>query len=238
MHVILEMPNGGQIWLGGLRASGQVPVMVQNGIAAIVSCQKAAPPVKDSRMKVLGEVDGVGLLAGQVPVSELGRLMAAVSSILEQGQKVLFACGSGSYRAGLVCACQLLFLTQSEPDVVVSHIQSLRNVVNFGQVPTGGRASEYEKLHCRPIPSPWAWLLENKAILAGLRPDDLQQAQPVILNYVRTPSQFRLMALNSGAYKQDAEMVALRPKAKAKAAPGAARVSDTEARLTDAAPNH
>lgn len=230
MHVILEMENGGQIWLGGLGASGQVPVMLQNGIAAIVTCQKAAPPAKDSRIKVLGEVDGVGLLAGQVSFPELGRVMVAVHRMLEQGQKVLFACGSGSYRSGLVCACQLMFMTQADPELVASHIQSLRNVVNFGQVPTGGRASDYERQFARPLPSPWAWLVANSAALAAQRLDP--HAQPVILNYVKQPSQFRLMALNSGAYKQDAEIVALRPKAKAKPSPGAPRNVDPEARVS------
>ena len=230
MHLVFHMANGGQIWLGGLGASGQVPVMLRNGISTVVACQKAAPPAKDSRIDYF-ELDAVGLLAGSIDLEVLRHLLTQVYLVLERGQKVLFCCGSGSYRSALVCACQLIYMTQSEVPVVVKHLQQLRNVVCFGATPKGGRAAEYEQKHGQPVPTPLAWLLSNSGPIAAMPVENPQHRvhEVTTLNFLRQPSQFRLMALNSGVYVENEHSVALRPKAKAKASSRPEAANETEA---------
>ena len=60
------------------------------------------------------------------------------------------------------------------------------------------------------VPTPLAWLLSNSGPIAAMPVENPQHGVPEVttLNFLRQPSQFRLMALNSGVYVENEHSVA------------------------------
>ena len=61
MHIVWHLPSGGELWMGGLEASGRVTTLLDNGISALVPCSPNVRVVKDSRVKDYGCVGHVWL---------------------------------------------------------------------------------------------------------------------------------------------------------------------------------
>ena len=77
MHLVLAVPSTdpraprGELWLGGIAASGQVSVLHQNGIGVIVVAAAKPPVACDHTVRFLGCLDGTGVSTGTVPMESV-----------------------------------------------------------------------------------------------------------------------------------------------------------------------
>ena len=92
MHVVLDLPNNAQCWLGGIAASGSTEVLVKNGIGAILAAASHPFVVRDSRVEFLGNFDGTGVACGDIDKKLVVGVFDRMLKLLSQGQKVLTSC--------------------------------------------------------------------------------------------------------------------------------------------------
>ena len=56
MHVVFQTHNGGELWLGGIAAAGNIATLLDNGITGILSAASSPPAVKDHRLDRLWNI--------------------------------------------------------------------------------------------------------------------------------------------------------------------------------------
>ena len=149
MHITLDLPNGGQMWLGGIGASGQIDKLTENGISAILAASSHPPVVCDSRIENLGVYDGTGAASGDLDPGLLVVVFARILTMLASGMKVLIACKNGAHRSSFLMGLSLIFLTGDWADNVEQYLQRLRSIVDLN---TYAPESKYSKHRDRVRP--------------------------------------------------------------------------------------
>ena len=135
MHVIWQdYTSGGELWLGGIGASGELTVLLDNGITGIRPAASDPPVMSDSRLTDYGTVDGTGAMTGWAKLKErvAHRVQRVIQDVLS-GKKALISCRNGMHRSSTLMAVVLMALTKSTARDVYSYMQRLRNVVQLDQ---------------------------------------------------------------------------------------------------------
>ena len=196
MHIVLALPRredgsgGGELWLGGIAASGEVSVLRSNGINALLAASAKAPVAWDSTVQYLGCLDGTGITTGTVPLRQVFKILEEVLSILKQGGKVLISCKNGAHRSSLLTAIFLMFATGCRAATVRDYLVELRNIVDLDSLPPAPKVAGREQ-----GPVPFAWLSEHE--------HEISQAGafysfPLNLNELMSPNAFKMLALEVG----------------------------------------
>ena len=103
MHLILSIPStGGELWLGGIAASGQVSVLHENGISAVLAAASRPPVAMDPSVKFLGCLDGTGVTTGTVSLKEVLKVFRDIVRMMSSGGKILISCKNGAHRSSLL----------------------------------------------------------------------------------------------------------------------------------------
>ncbi|CAE7538303.1 unnamed protein product [Symbiodinium sp. CCMP2592] len=150
MHCVLELPNGAQCWLGGIGASGDVQVLIANGIGAILAAASHPPVIRDSRIDFLGNLDGTGVVHGDIDQGLVINMFQRIIKLLSSGMKVLISCKNGAHRSSFLMALLIIFLTGEPSEVVYSHLNSLRAIVDLSTTAPESRHTHGRK-NVRPI---------------------------------------------------------------------------------------
>ena len=208
MHVVLDLPSGGQLWLGGGAASGQITELLDNGIAAILAAAAYPPVVHDSRIERLGTYDGTGLAAGDIDKGLMIKVFQRMLRLLAAGRKILVSCKNGAHRSSFVLALFLIFLTGCPPDDVHTYLNKLRGLVDLGSMAPESKHSRERRPNVVPINS-----LRNmhtffsaeglRSLSALSRPAQLSLGfrdaeNRVKLNMLMSPADFEAMARSLG----------------------------------------
>lgn len=208
MHVVLELPNGGQLWLGGIAASGQVEVLIANGIGCILAAAAHPPVVRDSRIEFMGNLDGTGIAHGDIDKGLVIRMFERALKLLSSGQKILVSCKNGAHRSTFLVALLIIFLTGESATVVYSHLGSLRAIVDLSSTAPESKHS-YGRKNLRPFDC--LVKMEQYYSEEGLRsltrlskPAQLavgfdgSTGQRPRLNQLMTPAEFQNLAVSLG----------------------------------------
>ncbi|CAE7359433.1 unnamed protein product, partial [Symbiodinium necroappetens] len=157
MHVVLSVPStGGELWLGGIAASGQVSVLHENGISAVLAAAAKPPVAMDPNVKFLGCLDGTGVTTGTVSLTEVLKTFRDIVRILSGGGKVLISCKNGAHRSSLLVALFLMFTCGVSADEAADYLSIVRNIVDLASYPPRPKSGS-----SRPAgPMPLAWLRE------------------------------------------------------------------------------
>ena len=223
MHVVLELPNGGQLWLGGITASGQVDVLIANGIGCILAAAAHSPVVRDSRIEFMGNLDGTGVAHGDIDKGIVIRMLERALKLLSSGQKILVSCKNGAHRSTFLAALLIIFVTGESASVVYSHLASLRAIVDLSSTAPESKHSHGRK-NLRPIDC--LVKMEQYYSEEGLRsltrlskPAQLalgfdgSTVQRPRLNQLMTPAEFQNLAVSLG-WTRPAEAVVRKLKMK------------------------
>ncbi|CAE7228120.1 unnamed protein product [Symbiodinium natans] len=209
MHIVLDMPNGGQLWLGGKAASTQTNVLLENGIGAILAAASNPPVSRDSRVEFLGVMDGTGVAAGDIDQKLLVEKFRRVIKLLSQGIKILISCRNGAHRSSFLLALLLIFLTGLAPYDVYAYLQKLRQIVDLSSMAPESVHSRRGRPNVRPIDA----LVEmgpkfgdegSKAMSKlGLAAQnalgfDLESGSRPRLNFLMNPAEFQNLASSLG----------------------------------------
>ena len=185
MHLVLETPSGGQLWLGGVRASGSAELMLQNGVSAVLSAASRPVPVRDARIESLGTFDGTGVIGGAALYLKLVKAFGRVLELLAAGHKVLICCRNGR--------------AQEQHDHVALPCVGHRRVSGCG-----GGLPAHAPQHRRAGQAPPQRGLDTPIDFAKKMESDLRSRsaaevpQRLVLNRVLSPNDFRLHALTFG----------------------------------------
>lgn len=192
MHLVLTTPSGGEVWVGGIHAAGDVEFLRKNGITHVVSCASNVPVARAQSLKHMGTFDGTGVVKGDVRWFHVIALLHALSQELTKGARILLACKNGAHRSATLTALLLCFLTGVWPAEVMAHIAKIREMCDFDSLHPDRRNFN------KPLLTP-ARFLEAKA-------DDLRAAHEALedhakchLNSVMTPEQFQRFCVVMGA---------------------------------------
>ena len=193
MHIVLSVPEtGGELWLGSIAASGQVKVLHENGISAIVAAAAKPPVAHDSCVKHLATLDGTGVSTGTVPLKEVLRTFEEILKILKGGGKVLISCKNGAHRSSLLTAMFLIYASGSSAQSVRDYLVSLRNIVDLDSMPP---APKYPNQIRGDVPMKYLVAVEQclkeeaSKVWGGFQFE---------LNKVVTPSAFKKLAVQFG----------------------------------------
>ena len=145
MHIVLDLPNGAQMWLGGIGASGQIGTLLDNGINAILAASAQPPVVRDSRIEMLGVFDGTGIAAGDIDKGIVVRVFDRVLKNLASGLKTLISCKNGAHRSSFEMALFLIFLTGCSADEVEAYLRKLRGIVDLSSMAPESRYSQHRR---------------------------------------------------------------------------------------------
>ena len=205
MHLVLGMNGGradGQLWLGGIEASGRVDVLVENGIRQLAPAAGNPPVCRDSRIHCLGLMDGTGIIRGSYPWHQILAFVRKIADALRAGHKVLISCRNGAHRSSTLTALVLMFLTGACADSVNAYLKLLRTVVDLESYHPGHRRPVLQRDgHWRQeaefsgTPLEWLRSVEKEVHQDGER---YLQGFSTTLNQVVTPRQFFEMALGAG----------------------------------------
>ncbi|CAE7472448.1 unnamed protein product, partial [Symbiodinium sp. CCMP2592] len=208
MHCVLELPNGAQCWLGGIGASGDVQVLIANGIGAILAAASHPPVIRDSRIDFLGNLDGTGVVHGDIDQGLVINMFQRIMKLLSSGMKVLISCKNGAHRSSFLMALLIIFLTGEPSEVVYSHLNSLRAIVDLSTTAPESRHTHGRK-NVRPIDAlgkmQQIFAEEGYRSLTRLtRPAqhalgfDQDAGHRPRLNQLMTPSEFQGLAMSLG----------------------------------------
>lgn len=130
MHVVFQTHNGGELWLGGIAAAGNIATLLDNGITGILSAASSPPVVKDHRLTDYGTLDGTGLMTNWSQLKERARsLTVRILEDVLNGKKVLVSCRNGAHRSATEMAMLLMALSRVSADEVHNYLRNLRNIV-------------------------------------------------------------------------------------------------------------
>lgn len=100
MHVVLQTHNGGELWLGGIAAAGNIATLLDNGITGLLSAASTPPMVKDHRLTDYATLDGTGLMTTWSQLKERTRsLTVRILEDVLSGKNVLVSCRNGAHRS-------------------------------------------------------------------------------------------------------------------------------------------
>ena len=132
MHVVFQTHNGGELWLGGIAAAGNIATLLDNGITGILSAASSPPVVKDHRLTDYGTLDGTGLMTNWSQLKERARsLTVRILEDVLNGKKVLVSCRNGAHRSATEMAMLLMALSRVSADEVHNYLRNLRNIVDL-----------------------------------------------------------------------------------------------------------
>jgi len=193
MHLLLTTPRQGEIWIGSIHAAGDVEVLRKNGITAMVSCASNVPVARTQNVKFLGVYDGTAIAKGNMKWYHVTAMMDAVLKEVENGGRVLFSCKNTAHRSAEVSGLELCFLTGEEPDTVMNHIRTIREMCDFDSVHPGDKRTCFNL----PILTPRQFLRSKAADLAAAH-DLLEPSEKMRLNVVMSPSEYEAFAAING----------------------------------------
>ena len=193
MHLVLSIPStGGELWLGGIAASGQVSVLHENGISAVLAAASRPPVAMDPSVKFLGCLDGTGVTTGTVSLKEVLKVFRDIVRMMSSGGKILISCKNGAHRSSLLVALFLVFTCGISADEAHDYLCVVRNIVDLASYPPKPKSGSRP-----PGPMPLEWLRHvQEEVLDHGR--ELFNGWPFQLNKIISPSAFREKALAFG----------------------------------------
>ena len=162
MHIVWQdFESGGELWLGGIGASGNLTCLLDNGITGIWPAAANPPVISDARLTDYGTCDGTGVMTGWDKLKEwvAVRVQRVIRDVLS-GKKVLVSCRNGMHRSSTLMAIILMALTKTSADDVYSYLRTLRNIVQLDR--------NHPRQYTNPPPIPLHWLNERESELQFL----------------------------------------------------------------------
>ena len=190
MHLVLTTPEGGELWVGGIHAAGDVEFLRRNGISCLLACASNCPVARAPRLKHLGTYDGTAVVKGDIKWFAVLALLDVVGQELRAGGRVLTACKNGAHRSATVAALLLCFLCGETPRVVMEHISRVREMCDFDSLHPDRRNFNV------PLKTPRQFL-EAKAVELRAAHDALETHEKMMLNTIMTPGSFQKFCLIS-----------------------------------------
>ena len=193
MHLVLTVPSsGGELWLGSIAASGQVKVLNDNGISAILAAAARPPVAQSSWLKHLGTFDGTGVTTGTVNLRDLLLAFQEIMKILKAGGKVLISCKNGAHRSSLLTAMFLIYASGETAHSVRDYLVTLRNIVDLDSPPPRPRHGNQVQ---GPVPMQYLMSVE-----VALKEEAcaVWGGHQFELNKLLSPSQFKDLAKQFG----------------------------------------
>jgi hypothetical protein len=89
MHLVLSEPSGGQLWLGGIAASGSIAVLRENNVANVFAAAANPFPARAPWISLFGPWDGTGIITGSYD------LKVVVSDLVRVARRLCSAAGTG-----------------------------------------------------------------------------------------------------------------------------------------------
>ncbi|CAJ1376127.1 unnamed protein product [Effrenium voratum] len=187
MHVMLDIPGGGKLWLGGQAALTPNSLM-QNEISVVwPACRAVVGEEETCCARFLEPVDGTAVVHNDVPLAQLLELVDEVIRLLVvEKRSVLSVCRNGAHRSATLLCLTLMRLFGWTAQECERHVTQLRNIVDMrSRAPPSARRVNT----VRPVD----WLAEVS--------DQVRQDRPVYdvaVNQMCTPLQLTQKALSLG----------------------------------------
>ena len=193
MHLVLSVPSDdargrGELWLGGIAASGQVSVLRENGIGAILAASLKPPVAFDNTVQYLGCFDGTGVSTGTVSMTDLLRVFKEIVVLLKRGCKVLISCKNGAHRSSLLTALLLIFSTGCSASRARDYLVQLRNIVDLDSMPP---PPKHPRQVQGPIPMQFLTAVQQAVAHEGAT----DGRWPFELNDILAPSHYKQLAM-------------------------------------------
>lgn len=136
MNLVYRHPSGGMLWQGSRKSSGNVPMLTQADIKAVMFGAIEFQPKLPDRFDVLrvrvhdnpfmNPLDARRLAACADEVSDM------LATYVENGENVLSSCWAGWNRSGLMSAMTLMKLTGMPAEVAISRVRAARGPSALG----------------------------------------------------------------------------------------------------------
>ena len=201
MHLVFQCPDGGQLWLGGIGASGQVPVLLRNNIHGILAAAANPPPTCDGRVCRYGTFDGTGVINDNLPERVIEACLQ-VADHVRAGKNILVSCRNGAHRSAFLLACVLMMLTGLGPDDIFAYLNELRNIVDLDSYHPGradSRFSHKPKFNGTPLQALVHFKPRLHAAAAKAAEASGRVPPPLLpLNFTCKPSEFKQKCIELG----------------------------------------
>ena len=202
MHIVFSCTNGGSLWLGGIGASGQAKVLVNNGVSAILAGAAKLPPARDPLIADLGTFDGTGLINGTVSLKALLARFKKILELLMQGKGILISCRNGAHRSSTIMVLLLIWFTGESAQVLSEYLWVCRNIVDLQSFHPGAvrRGEVVESTTLTPLD--WLKIVEPE-VLADRKKCEHAFLKTLELNEVLERSEWEERALSMGFQKHE-----------------------------------
>ncbi|CAJ1459013.1 unnamed protein product [Effrenium voratum] len=131
MHLMLDVPEMGQLWLGGELAVKDTNLLLHNRIQAVWPACKAVEPHDTVAVRILPFLDGTAVANKDVRFSEVVDQVDRVISLLKNGMRVAVVCRNGAHRSATLVCLILMRLSGASAQEVSNHVSQPRNIVDL-----------------------------------------------------------------------------------------------------------
>lgn len=207
LHLVLDFGASkpgckGKLWLGGENASGDVRLLIDNGISVVQPASRKPAPAESLQIKLMPWVDGTGLASGDVSLDDFLKTVDELIAMMLDGEAVLSCCKNGAHRSATETTIVVMRVTGWDAQRSANYVSQLRNLVDLDST---APVSAFRRVQTKPI----EFLKRNQDRI-------LEGSLNLEANTVVTPIQFRSKARDlSFETKGAPEDDGLRPKAKA-----------------------
>lgn len=207
LHLVLDFGASkpgckGKLWLGGENASGDVRLLIDNGISVVQPASRKPAPAESLQIKLMPWVDGTGLASGDVSLDDFLKTVDELIAMMLDGEAVLSCCKNGAHRSATETTIVVMRVTGWDAQRSANYVSQLRNLVDLDST---APVSAFRRVQTKPI----EFLKRNQDRI-------LEGSLNLEANTVVTPIQFRSKARDLGFETKGApEDDGLRPKAKA-----------------------